>query len=62
MRKSGDVFKGEDVVKGFLFFEVNDVNPLNALSFQLENGKYLWDVVVLFAANINYDAEADVLM
>lgn len=58
MRKSGDVFKGEDVVKGFLFFEVNDVNPLNALSFQLENGKYLWDVVVLFAANINYDAEA----
>ena len=58
MRKFGDAFKGEDKLKGFLFFEVNDVNPLNALSFQLENGKYLWDVVVLFAANINYDAEA----
>jgi len=58
MRKSGDAFKGEDVVKGFLYFEVNDVNPLNALSFQLENGKYLWDAVVLFAANINYDAAA----
>lgn len=56
MRKKGDVFKGEDKPKGFLFIEVNDVNPLNALSFQLENGKYLWDAVVLFAANINYDA------
>ena len=56
MRKKGDVFKGEDKPKVFLFIEVNDVNPLNALSFQLENGKYLWDAVVLFAANINYDA------
>lgn len=58
MRSFGDAFKGEGKPKGFLFFEVNDVNPLNAFSFQLENGKYLWDVVVLFAANINYDAEA----
>lgn len=58
MRAYGDAFKGEDKPKGFLFFEVNDVNPLNALSFQLENGKYLWDVVVLFAANINYDSES----
>ena len=49
-------FKGEDKVKGYLFFEVNDVNPLNALSFELENGKLLWDVVVLFAANINIDS------
>lgn len=56
MRKKGDVFKGDGKPKGCLFFEVNDVNPLNALSFQLENGKYLWDAVVLFAANINYDA------
>ena len=37
---------------------MNDANPLNALSFELENGKLLWDVVVLFAANINYDAVA----
>lgn len=58
MRQFGDTYKGEDKLKGYLFFEVNGVNPLNALSFQLENGKYLWDVVVLFAANINYDAEA----
>lgn len=58
MRNASNAYKGEDKVKGFLFFEVNDVNPLNALSFQLENGKYLWDAVVLFAANINYDSEA----
>ena len=31
---------------------------MNTLSFQLENGKLIWDVIVLFAANINYDAEA----
>lgn len=55
MRNAADCYKGEDVVKGFLYFEVNDVNPLNALSFKLENGKLLWDVVVLFAANINYN-------
>ena len=45
-------------IKGCLFFEVNDVNPLNAFSFELGNGKLLWDVVVLFAANIKYDAVA----
>lgn len=50
--------KGEDLPKGFLFFEVNDVNPLNALSCQLEDGRLIWDVVVLFAANINYDTDA----
>lgn len=58
MRNASDAYKGEDAVKGFLFFEVNGTNPLNAFSFELENGKLLWDVVVLFAANINYDADA----
>lgn len=58
MRNASDAYKGEDVVKGCLYFEVNDVNPLNTLSFKLENGKLLWDVIVLFAANINYDAAA----
>lgn len=53
-----DCNKGEDKPKAFLFFEVNGVNPLNALSFKLENGKLLWDAVVLFAANINWDASA----
>ncbi|OUN76693.1 endo-beta-N-acetylglucosaminidase [Alistipes sp. An54] len=50
--------KGDDKPKAFLFFEVNGTNPLNALSFRLENGKLLWDAVVLFAANINWDAAA----
>ncbi len=58
MVKVSDCFKGDDLPKGFLFFEVNDANPLNALAFELENGKLLWDAVVLFAANINYDEEA----
>ncbi|MCD7795692.1 MAG: DUF1735 domain-containing protein [Alistipes sp.] len=50
--------KGEGATKAFLFFEVNGTNPLNALAWKLENGKLLWDVVVLFAANINWDATA----
>lgn len=58
MRNAADCNKGDGAPKGILFFEVNDVNPLNALSFQLENGKLLWDAVVLFAANINYDSNA----
>lgn len=63
LRSAGDAHKTgpngeEDPVKGFLFFEVNNVNPLNALAFELENGKLVWDVVVLFAANINYDPAA----
>lgn len=53
-----DCDKGEGHPKGFLFFEVNGTNPLNALTFKLENGKLLWDAVVLFAANINWDAAA----
>lgn len=51
--------KGEDLPKGYLFFEVNDVNPLNALLFELEDGRLLWDVVVLFAANINHNVDED---
>lgn len=56
-RALGSCYKGDDLPKGFLFFEVNDVNPLNALSFELEDGRLLWDAVVLFAANINYDSD-----
>ena len=48
--------KGEDLPKGFLYFEVNDVNPLNALACQLEDGRLIWDAVCLFAANINHNA------
>lgn len=49
--------KGPDAVKSVVYFEVNDVNPLNALEFVLkDSGKLFFDQVVLFAANINYDA------
>jgi hypothetical protein len=48
-----DTDKGENRPKGFVFF--NNHNPLNALSFELENGKLLWDVVCLFSGNINYN-------
>jgi hypothetical protein len=39
-------------VKTAVFIEVNDDNPLNAGSYILEDGTYLFDYVVLFAANI----------
>ena len=41
----------------FFFFEVNDTNPLNALQWRMEDGRYLVNYLVLFAANINYDRE-----
>ncbi len=50
--------KGEGLPKGICFIETGDTNPLNVLSFELENGKLLWDAVVLFSANINYDRKA----
>ncbi|MCC8034907.1 MAG: DUF1735 domain-containing protein [Rikenellaceae bacterium] len=56
-RHLSDCYKGDNLPKGYLFYEVNDTNPLNALSWELEDGRLLWDVVVLFAANINYHQE-----
>lgn len=46
--------KGSDKPKIFLY---TGCNPYNLHEFKLENGKYLFDVVCLFAANINYNAE-----
>lgn len=40
------------------FIEVNNTNPLNALQFETVDGDLLIDYLVLFAYNINYDAEA----
>ena len=40
-----------------VWFEVNNTNPLNALQFETEDGHLLIDHLVLFAYNINYDAE-----
>lgn len=50
--------KCEKKAKTILYFEVNDVNPLNALEYRLEDGTMFFDAVVLFAANINYDYRA----
>ena len=41
-----------NVVKTLMYIEVNDNNPLNAGSYILEDGAYLFDYVVLFASNI----------
>lgn len=58
MRGVSDTDKGPDAVKTVLYLEVNDVNPLNALEFVMkDSGKLFWDEVVLFSANINYNAD-----
>ena len=56
-RNKPNTNKGEDAVQTVLYFEVNDTNPLNALEFLTESGKYFFDHIVLFAANINWDPE-----
>lgn len=49
---------GKPGVKVFSCMEVNDANPLNNLSFTLKsNGKSLVDCLIIFSANINYNAE-----
>lgn len=51
-------FEGKPSVKVFSCMEVNDTNPLNNLSFTLKsNGKPLVDALIMFSANINYNAE-----
>ena len=38
--------------------EVNDANPLHNLCYTLkESKKYVFDQVILFSGNINYNAE-----
>lgn len=56
-RNQRDTFKGEGAVETILYFEVNDTNPLNALEFRTASGALFFDQVILFAANINYNAE-----
>lgn len=49
---------GKPAMKTMAVIEVNDRNPLSVLGYTLENsGKQLFDIVVLFSANINYNAE-----
>lgn len=40
-----------------VWIEVNNTDPLNMLEFETEDGHLLIDHLVLFAYNINYDAE-----
>lgn len=51
-------YKGRDAVKIIGTIETGDSNPLNVLEYRLEDGSYFFDYVVLFSANIQYDAEA----
>lgn len=46
-------------VKNILFFEVNSTNPLNALEYRLKDGSMFFDAVVLFSANIRWNAMSD---
>ena len=43
--------------KNVCCLEVNNTNPLNLLEYKLEDGTPFFDVAVLFAANIVYDAQ-----
>lgn len=44
-------------VVSICYIEVNDANPLNAGSYTLaDSGRPIFDIAILFAANINYDA------
>lgn len=48
-------------VKNVVYIEVNDCNPLNCLEYVLEDGTPFFDAVILFAANINYNSNDDVV-
>ena len=51
-------YDGKPGMKIVSVIEVNDVNPLNVMGFTLkESGKQFFDIVVLFAANINYNVQ-----
>lgn len=44
--------------KNIMIFEVNSVNPLNALEMKFEDGSPFFDGVVLFSSNIVFDQDA----
>lgn len=48
-------------IKNVVYLEVNNTNPLNLLEYKLEDGSPFFDVAILFAANINYDGEQDIV-
>ena len=51
----------ERSIKQVVYLEVNDCNPLNILEYNLTDGTPFFDAVILFAANINYDSDNDVV-
>lgn len=53
--------KSPKEVKNYLYFEVNDTNPLNALEWVIEDGQPFFDVVCYFASNTNYNSTEDVV-
>lgn len=53
------LYEGNPGMKMMAVIEVNDHNPLNVLGFTVDqDNKMLFDYVVLFSANINYDSAA----
>ncbi|MCQ9641437.1 fibronectin type III domain-containing protein [Chryseobacterium sp. WG14] len=58
MLQSGSLLNAQQLNNpvGICYVEVNNNNMLNAGSYTLQNsGKQLFDVAIIFAANINYD-------
>lgn len=55
--KEAPIGGGDGKIHNICYFEVNDCNPLNALEYLLEDGTPFFDAVVLFAGNINWDAQ-----
>lgn len=51
----------EKAIRNYLYFEANDVNPLNALEWVLEDGTPFFDGLVMFADNIRYNSTEDVV-
>ncbi len=51
-------YDGKPGMKIIGVLEVNDVNPLNTMGFTMKrSGKQFFDIVVLFAANINFNQQ-----
>ena len=43
-------------IRTLVYIEVNNVNPLNVGSYVLEDGRFLFDYVVIFASNVVQDS------
>ena len=50
---------GDKTPKMAVYVETNDVNPVNAIDYYLEDGENFFDIVELFASNIHVDGYGD---